>query len=290
MIGVLALAGTAVAFDTSCGTMPAWSPAAAAQFPSVVAIRASGRAMGVTETWQDGKVQRRLASGDFTLTGHGVVVGQFVVTAAHVVYPEKVALALDQYTTTVSPVVTVQQTTVAVGTSTDTGGVPADILHLNHEADLAILRPANPALFQAFPYAAADTWWREQPGEANSLLSKEDCVIALVPERDAHQVPRLQTQVRAGKVIAPSAVSSSSTVVVSLNPQTVTISTPVFPGDSGSPVIAFDMGKPRLVGIVSATRQPLEAKSYISRIDSLLPILDALHAAFDSGVQMAQAR
>jgi V8-like Glu-specific endopeptidase len=287
---MLALAGTAVAFDTSCGTLPAGSPATAAQFPAVVAIHASGRATGVTETWQGNKVQRRLASGDFTLTGRGVVVGQFVVTAAHVVHPEKVALKLDPHTSTVSPVVAVQQTTVSVGSLTDVDGIPAEILHLNHEADLAILRPANPALFQTFPYAAADTWWREQPGEANSLLNEEDCVMALVPERDVHQVPLLQTKARAGKVIASSAVSSSATVVVSLNPQTVTISTPVFPGDSGSPVIAFDMGKPRLVGIVSATRHPLEAKSYISRIDSLLPILEALQAAFESGVQVAQAR
>jgi len=290
MMWMLAWVGTTAAFDTSCGTLPAWSPAAAGQFPAVVGVRASGRATGVAEMWQGGKVQRRLGSGDFTLTGRGVVVGQFVVTAAHVVYPEKISLALDPHTTTLSPVVAVQQTTIAVGALTETGGVSADIVHLNHEADLAILRPAHPALFQAFPYAAADTWWREHPGEANGLLSEEDCIIALVPERDAHQVPLLETEARAGKVIAPSAVSSSAIVVVSLNPQTVTISAPVFPGDSGSPVIAFDMGEPRLVGIVSATRHPLEAKSYISRIDSLLPILDALHTALDAGAQVAQAR
>jgi Trypsin-like peptidase domain len=290
MMWMLAWVGTAAAFDTSCGTLPAWSPAAAGQFPAVVVVHASGRATGIVETWQGGKVQRRLAHGDFTLTGRGVVVGQFVVTAAHVVYPEKISLALDPYTTTLSPVVAIQQTTISVGALTEASRVSADLVHLNHEADLAVLRPTHPALFQAFPYAAADTWWREHPGEANSLLSEEDCIIALVPERDAHQVPLLETEARAGKVIASSAVSSSATVVVSLNPQTVTISTPVFPGDSGSPVLAFDMGEPRLVGIVSATRHPLEAKSYISRLDSLLPILDALHTALDSGAQVAQAR
>jgi hypothetical protein len=290
LFGLLAITAQAAAFDTSCGTLAAGSPDSALRFPAVVAVSASGRATGIEQTWQDGKAQRRLGSGDFALSGRGVVVGQFVVTAAHVVSPEKVALKLDEYTTIVSQVVAVQQTAIAVGTLTGTGGIPATIVHLNHEADLAILHPENPALLHPFPYAPTATWWREHPGEANSLLGVEDCVMALVPERDAHHFPLLGAEARIGKVIAPSAVSSSSAVVAHLNSQTVTISTPVSPGDSGSPVVAFDMGRPRLVGIVSATRQPVEAKSYISRIDSLLPILEALQHALASGVQIAHAQ
>jgi Trypsin-like peptidase domain len=290
LFGLLAVVVQAAAFDTSCGTLAAGSPDSALQFPAVVAVSASGRATGIEQTWQDGKAQRRLGSGDFALSGRGVVVGQFVVTAAHVVSPEKVVLKLDEYTTIVSPVVAVQKTAVAVGTSTGAGGIPATIVHLNHEADLAILRPENSTWLHPFPYAATATWWREHPGEANSLLGAEDCVITLVPERDAYHLPLLGAEARIGKVIAPYAVSSSSAVVADLNSQTVTISTPVSPGDSGSPVVVFDMGRPRLVGIVSATRQPVEAKSYISRIDSLLPILEALQYALASGVQIAHAQ
>jgi len=263
---------------------------AAAWFPAVVAVSALGRATGIEQTRQDGKPQQRLSSGDFALSGRGVVVGPFVITAAHVVSPEKVVLKLDAYTTIVSPVVAVQQTTVAVGTLTGAGGIPATIVHLNHEADLAILHPENSALLHPFPYTTAVTWWHEHPGEANSLLGSEDCVVALVPERDAYHLPLLGTEPRVGKVIAPYALSSSAAVVADLTSHTVTISTPVSPGDSGSPVVAFDMGQPRLVGIVSATRHPVEAKSYFSRIDPLLPILEALQHALASGVQIAHAQ
>lgn len=289
IVWALILVGRAAAFDTSCGTLPAWSPTAAKQVPAVVAIRTTGQATGTYETWQDKRQQHQLGHGDFTITGRGVVVGQLVVTAAHVVYPAKVKIALDQYNIRISPVVTVQQTTVSIGSLTGEGSVPAEIVHLNHRADLAILRPEDPTLLDALPFPTASTWWHEQPGEVSSLLGAGDCVITLVPERDDHYVPQLESEARPGKVVASSAVSSSSSVVAGLNPHTVTISTLVYPGDSGSPVVAFDMGTPRLVGIVSATRYPIEAKSYISRIDPILPILEALQGFLQAEAHIAQA-
>ena len=93
-----------------------------------------------------------------------------------------------------------------------------------------------------------------------------------------------------GQVIAPHAVSAQASVVQGLNANTVTISPLMFPGDSGSPVIAFEAGMPRLVGVVIATRYPFESTSYISRIDPLLAILEALHAAQQSGIRVPQVQ
>ena len=66
------------------------------------------------------------------------------------------------------------------------------------------------------------------------------------------------------------------------------------PGSGGHPLgragCAFEAGMPRLVGVVIATRYPFESTSYINRIDPLLPILEALHAAQQSGIRVPQVQ
>jgi hypothetical protein len=64
----------------------------------------------------------------------------------------------------------------------------------------------------------------------------------------------------------------------------------MLPGDSGSPMLAFDAGVPHLVGVVTATRYPFESMSYISRIDPLLPLLEALQTAPTFVAQVAQVQ
>jgi hypothetical protein len=287
---VLMLGGPAAAFDTACGKV---SPAFFADdvgYPAVVEVSAVGQATGTYKDNTAPGATRRLVSGQFALSGRGFVVGQFVVTAAHVVYPSKVEYRIDQHVTSTSVVVSVDQTTIYVGGTADTGGMPAEIVHLSHRFDLAILRPEVPLLLQSFPYPPAVSWWSEFPGQASSLLRTGDCVIALAAERDANDAILPGFEARAGHVIAPHAVSSEPSVVAGLNPDTVTISTRLIPGDSGSPVIAFDGGTPRLVGVVTATRHPFEPVSYISRLDPILPILEALHAPVQPDTRLAQAR
>jgi hypothetical protein len=50
----------------------------------------------------------------------------------------------------------------------------------------------------------------------------------------------------------------------------------VQPGDSGSPVLALRAGKPVLVGLVAATMYPTATFTYVSRIDPLLSLAEAL--------------
>jgi hypothetical protein len=112
----------------------------------------------------------------------------------------------------------------------------------------------------------------------------------MVPQRDTAQAALSGSQTRAGQVVAPHATSWQASVIAGLSPNTVTISTLMFPGDSGSPVLAFEGGKPRLVGVVIATRYPFETTSYISRLDPILPILEALQASRPLGTQVAHAQ
>jgi hypothetical protein len=285
LIGALSLVGHAVAFDKTCGALSA----AVEAVPPVVSVWTNGQATGTYMRVKQGMRQWRLEEGDFTLNGRGFVVGQFVVTAAHVVYPSKIELRLNPYVTTSAEVVAVQQTAVTVGDLRGLGQVAAAIVHLNHRLDLAILRPQVP-LQGAFPYPTAATWWGEGTGETSSLLDTGDCIVALVRARDASLTPLLQDEARQGNVLAPRAVSHQLSVIAGLSANTVSITTPVFPGDSGSPVVAFDAGEPRLVGVITATRQPFEAVSYISRLDPLLPILEALQASTSVSQRVAQVK
>jgi hypothetical protein len=287
LIGTFSQVPPAFAFDKACGAVSTRSTAAVEVLPTVVVIHTSGQATGTYSVVHQGVRQWRLEEGDFTLRGRGFVVGQLVVTAAHVVYPSQVELRLDPYMTTTTEVVSIQQTSVVVSDLQGTSPVPASIVHLNHRLDLAILRPQVP-LQEAFPYPTTVTWWSEGTGEASSLLNTGDCIVALVAARDAMLIPLPQDEARQGSVLAPHAVSHQRSVIAGLSANTVSISTPVFPGDSGAPVVAFDAGEPRLVGVITATRQPFEAVSYISRLDPLLPILEALQGSAALPRQVAQ--
>lgn len=288
VVGALLLGRPAAAFDPACGEIPAVSSAVAEGFPAVVEVHTVGQATGTYKDRQSSDPTWHLGASAFTLKGRGFAVGQLIVTAAHVVYPSQVELRIQQDTTTASSVVMVQQLSVYIGATPDAGGVPADIVHLSHRFDLAILRPKVPLTLHTLPYYASATWWQEA-GVASSLLRKGSCVVVLAAERDIHQTPLPGSQPRSGHVVAPQAVSSESSVVAGLNPNTVTISTMMLPGDSGSPVIAFDAGTPRLVGVVIATRYPYEPASYISRLDPILPILEALQEPANALLHMAHA-
>jgi hypothetical protein len=163
------------------------------------------------------------------------VVGSFVVTAAHVVYPSKVDLQLHDQGPEQTPLVTLIESVVTVGALQGAGGVPAEILHINHRFDLAILSPKTATAFPSVLYPLARTWWDELPGASSSLLQAGACVAVMVPRRDDLQTPLPWYEIRMGKVIAPYTVSDAPRVVAAMNPNTVTISTPLLPGDSGSP-------------------------------------------------------
>ena len=157
----LVLLGQAVGFDQVCGVLPGWSSAPTAQRSPVVTVHATGRATGTYMAQQEAGPRWRLGMGHFTSTGHGVLVGSFVVTAAHVVYPSKVEIPVHQWGAILTPVVSIVESTVTVRVQQEAGAIPADIVHLNHHADLAILYPKTPTAVQPLEYPATETWLPE---------------------------------------------------------------------------------------------------------------------------------
>jgi hypothetical protein len=85
-----------------------------------------------------------------------------------------------------------------------------------------------------------------------------------------------------GKVLAKVPVATNSMTQTKLNVNMFTTDLAVQPGDSGSPVLALRAGKPVLVGLVSATMYPTALFTYVSRIDPLLALADALQLATSS--------
>jgi S1-C subfamily serine protease len=79
-----------------------------------------------------------------------------------------------------------------------------------------------------------------------------------------------------GKVLAKVPVAINSLTQTKLNVNMVTTDLMVQPGDSGSPVLALRAGKPVLIGLVSSTMYPTATFTYVSRIDPLLALADAL--------------
>jgi hypothetical protein len=79
-----------------------------------------------------------------------------------------------------------------------------------------------------------------------------------------------------GKVLARVPVATNSLTQTKLNVNMFTTDLAVEPGDSGSPVLALQAGKPVLVGLVSATMYPTALFTYVARIDPLLALADAL--------------
>lgn len=290
VVCTLTLTGHTMAFDPSCGDLQSLDSVSSDRFSWVVTVHTVGRATGTYMASTEGAARWRIAMGDFALTGRGFVVGQLIVTAAHVVYPSRVEIRPDHQATRLAPVVAVHQTSVLIEAADRAGRVSAEIVHLNHRLDLAILRPEASLFLKAMPYRTATTWWSESPGEVSSLLSAGDCIVALVAARVDGHVISSRDAVRTGQVVLPRAVSSQHSVVVGLSPNTVTITTPLFPGDSGSPVMAFDAGQPRIVGVVTSTRHPYEALSYIGRLDPILPIIEALQMSAPTVAHLAQAR
>jgi hypothetical protein len=74
-------------------------------------------------------------------------------------------------------------------------------------------------------------------------------------------------------------VATNSLTQTKLNVNMFTTDLAVQPGDSGSPVLALQGGKPVLIGMVSATMYPTAMFTYVTRIDPLLALAQALRQA-----------
>jgi S1-C subfamily serine protease len=101
-------------------------------------------------------------------------------------------------------------------------------------------------------------------------------VAAIVTSRNDKADDTGQDRLVLGKVLAKVPVATNNLTQTKLNVNMFTTDLAVRPGDSGSPVLALRAGKPVLVGLVAATMYPTATFTYVSRIDPLLALADAL--------------
>ena len=224
--------------------------------------------------------QREIIETPFSQDARSVVVHPHVLaTVAHALAPDVVDVQVAQQPTIQTVPLRVTSMTVVVRTTPGAEGVPAQVAHTNTPYDLALVQVEKHRLLQPLPYAAALSYGTGDPEQPIGGLQAGDCVAAIVTSRTEKTYDTGQDRLVLGKVLAKVPVATNNLTQTKLNVNIFTTDLPVQPGDSGSPVLALRAGKPVLVGLVSATMYPTATFTYVSRIDPLLALADALQFA-----------
>jgi S1-C subfamily serine protease len=170
----------------------------------------------------------------------------------------------------------VTDTTLVARATPEGEGVPAQVAHVNGHYDLALVQTDQNTTLQQLPYEAVLSYGTGDPEKPLGGLQAGDCVAAIVTARNGQADDQGKDRLVLGKVLAKVPVATNSLTQTKLNVNMFTTDLAVQPGDSGSPVLALRAGKPVLIGLVAATMYPTATFTYVSRIDPLLALADAL--------------
>lgn len=199
-----------------------------------------------------------------------------LATVAHATSPDVVEVPTGQDTSVHTVPLQVTSMTMLARALPADQGVPVRVVHLNESYDLALLQVDDTGGLQPLLYPATLSYGLGNPAHPSGGLQAGDCVATVVTSRaeGGHDtgVDRLVT----GKVLAKVPVAINHLTQTKLNVNMVTTDLRVQPGDSGSPVLALREGKPVLIGLVASTMYPTAMSTYVSRIDPLLALADAL--------------
>jgi len=249
---------------------------------SMVKVHCKGVATGVIREW-DYKQQRYVhkeSEGTFYQTGNGFAVkNDFVITTAHIVTPNQVSVQVGNGLKEVVPVVQVKLLSIAISGRSDEGEIPATIYSIDHEQDVVLLKISQPLALRAMKYGVGYTYWRYCAYVVDKLeIGTVVAIIARIRSMDGNETPWYE--IRWGTVIAPepSFPGEEDKWIFALGRNSFTMDIPIYPGDSGSPIIAFEKGEPVVVGIVKAvtcSRKSRVCYSYGVRLDRLARILDS---------------
>jgi hypothetical protein len=224
--------------------------------------------------------QREIIETPFSQDARAVVLHPTVLaTVAHALTPDVVEVHVAQQASVQTVPLRVTSMTVMARTAPDVEGVPAQVAHVNTPYDLALAQADKNQLLQPLPYPAVLSYGTGDPEKPTGGLRAGDCVAAIVTSRNDKAYDTGQDHLVLGKVLAKVPVATNNLTQTKLNVNMFTTDLVVQPGDSGSPVLALQAGKPVLVGLVAATMYPTAMFTYVSRIDPLLALADALQLA-----------
>jgi hypothetical protein len=224
--------------------------------------------------------QREIVETTFSQETRAVVLFPNVLaTVAHALTVDTVEVKVGQRASIYTIPLRVTSMAVTAHTAPTAEGVPAQVAHINEPYDLALIQSPDRSILQPLPYPAALSYGTGDPRQPSGGLQAGDCVAAVVASRHEKTHGIGGDRLVIGKVLARVPVATNSMTQTKLNVNMFTTDLAVQPGDSGSPVLALHAGKPVLVGLVSATMYPTVTFTYVSRIDPILALADALRSA-----------
>jgi len=221
--------------------------------------------------------QRALTETPFAQDARAVVLHpNILATVAHALTPDVVEVHVAQQRLVQTVPLRVTDTTLVVRTTPDGEEVLAQVAHVNGHYDLALVQTDKNEILQPLPYDAVLSYGTGDLEKPLGGLQAGDCVAAIVTTRNGQADDQGKDRLVLGKVLAKVPVATNSLTQTKLNVNMFTTDLAVQPGDSGSPVLALRAGTPVLVGLVAATMYPTATFTYVSRIDPLLALADAL--------------
>jgi hypothetical protein len=225
--------------------------------------------------------QREITETPFSQEARGVMLyPQVLATVAHALTPDVVEVYVAQQQASIHTVpLRVTSEAVVARTAPSATEVSARVAHMNTPYDLALVQADENQALQPLPYPAVLSYGTGDSERPTGGLQAGDCVVAIVTWRTNKAQDTGLDRLVFGKVLAKVPVATNSMTQTKLNVNMVTTDLAVQPGDSGSPVLALQGGKPVLVGLVSATMNPTALFTYVARIDPLLALADALRLA-----------
>lgn len=283
MIAIMFFATPVIAFDQSPGTFPEfknWVKGSTDVTPVLsdgwVEITTIGHAEGLYVSEDsfrppDFRLKLKRGIGLFATGGSGYHLGNgWIVTNAHVVHPHQVAIQINSAFTYITNIDRIVSINYMIGSSIF-GSMKGTLFWIDEERDLALLYvdPITAPMLKDYGYRTTWTVTMYQ-----DKIEKDDAVAIIARVRDKSGDKLWHYEVRYGKVIAnkpvlPPGISNDFLPWFNLND--ITLDLPLYPGDSGSPIFAFDNGRPVIIGLGRATAGVYGSKtySYMTRIDPI---------------------
>jgi hypothetical protein len=273
---LLLFASVAFPYDKEPGNFKEFDEEYVDLSTTIVDVVTAGHGTGIIQDEQGEWVERR---GSFELRAVGFVMGRnFVVTAAHVITPKRVLIQTGKWNYWETSIINILSRTISIGDHTG-GSVPAYVYYEDQQNDLAILRFHQAPCFTPLDYLIewTQTFFFTPIGWIQyDSLEEGDAVAVIVRQRDEMGELGSWFEVRYGTVISTGVAGIPTEYLPYFVPGDFTTDIVLYPGDSGSPMFAFDGGEPIIVGIGRAATQVDDdtVYSYATRTDSLKRIIN----------------